>query len=174
MSSCGVSGRAGIGRMRGSGEGRPHYNGLMLRVSTFAVALAGLLCSGALVALDAQDAADKQRPKLNLRSTPVLSFSPARVSFTAELRGGPDDYEELYCPTVEWDWDDGTQSESKQDCEPYEPGKSGIKRIYTMTHQYDLSGNYTVSVRLKRQSKVVGSATTKVQVRPGAREGVGG
>jgi hypothetical protein len=139
----------------------------------FAIAFAGLLCSSVLLARGGQDTADKQRPKLSLRASPVMSFSPARVSFTAELRGGADDYEEFYCPTVEWDWDDGTESESKQDCEPYEPGKSGIKRIYTMTHQYDLSGNYTVSVRLKRQSKVVGSATTKVQVRPGAREGVG-
>ena len=136
-------------------------------------ALAVLFSVSVPVANGGQDT-DKLRPKIALRATPVMSFSPSRVSFTAELRGGADDYEEFYCPTVEWDWDDGTQSESKQDCEPYEPGKSGIKRIYTMTHQYDLSGNYTVSVRLKRQSKVVGSATTKVQVRPGAREGVGG
>jgi len=137
------------------------------------LAAAGLLCSTVLVAAGTQDAADKQRPKLSLRASPVMSFSPARVSFTAELRGGANDYEEFYCPTVEWDWDDGTQSESKQDCDPYVAGTSEIKRIYTMTHLFDLSGNYTVSVRLKRQSKVVVSATTKVQVRPGAREGIG-
>jgi ferredoxin-NADP reductase len=53
-------------------------------------------------------------------------------------------------------------------------GKSEIKRIYTMTHEFELSGNYTISVRFKRQSKTVVSATTKVQVRPGAREGIGG
>lgn len=138
-----------------------------------AVALTGLLCSAAVVAREAQAPADKDRPKLSVRSTPAMSFSPARVSFTAELRGGADDFEELYCPTVEWDWDDGTVSESKQDCEPYVAGKSQIKRIYTMTHQFEISGNFNVAVRLKRQSKVLISATTKVQVRPGAREGIG-
>ena len=135
-------------------------------------ALAVLFSVSVPVANGGQDT-DKLRPKIALRATPVMSFSPSRVSFTAELRGGANDYEEFYCPTVEWDWDDGTQSESKQDCDPYVAGTSEIKRIYTMTHLFDLSGNYTVSVRLKRQSKVVVSATTKVQVRPGAREGIG-
>jgi len=139
----------------------------------FSIVLAGLLCSGVLVAHSAQDTPDKKRPKITLRGAPVMSFSPSRVSFTAELRGGANDYEEFYCPTVEWDWDDGTVSETKQDCDPYVAGQSEIKRIYTMTHQFEISGDYTVSVRLKRQSKVLGSATTKVQVRPGAREGIG-
>jgi hypothetical protein len=147
-----------------------------MRQVSLAFALAGLLCSSVLVARgtpDTQDKPDKQRPKLPVRSMPVMSFSPARVSFTAELRGGANDYEEFYCPTVEWDWDDGTVSESRQDCDPYVAGTSEIKRIYTMTHQFELSGHYTVSVRLKRQSKVLTSATVKVEVRPGAREGVG-
>ena len=68
--------------------------------------------------------------------------------------GGADDFEEYYCPTVEWEWGDGTQSESTTDCEPYEAGKSEIKRRFIVEHVFR-AGHYQVSFRLKRRDKAV-------------------
>jgi len=120
-----------------------------------------------------QEADKDRRPKLALRSAPQISFSPARVTFTAEFRGGVDDYEDYYCPTVEWDWGDGTQSEATQDCEPYEAGRSEIRRFYTAAHVFDIAGRYTVVFRVKRGKKVITTMSTVVQVRPGVRDPTG-
>ena len=75
-------------------------------------------------------AADDERPSLSLRASPATAFSPVEVLFFGDLTGGPDDYEEFYCATVEWDWGDGTRSSTTADCEPYEPDKSQIRRRY--------------------------------------------
>ncbi len=111
-----------------------------------------------------------ERPEIVLRASPNLAFSPARVSLRAELRGGADDFEEYYCTTVEWIWGDGTSSEASMDCEPYEPGRSEIRRYYTGTHVYNVAGHYDVRFRMKKNDKVVGSGRTTVQVRPGIRD----
>jgi hypothetical protein len=112
---------------------------------------------------------DAKKPKLTLKAQPAISMSPAHVVVSAELMGGADDYEEFYCPTVEWDWGDGTQSESTSDCDPYEPGKSDIKRRFTKDHVFR-AGTYRISFRLKQHSKIVGVATVNIQVRPGLRD----
>jgi hypothetical protein len=111
-----------------------------------------------------------KKPSLSLRASPPISFSPANIHLVAELKGGPDDYEEFYCPAVEWDWGDGTRSENSSDCEPYEAGVSQISRRFSKTHVYNLQGRYRVQVRLKRNTKVLTSASTNVQVRAGIRE----
>ena len=90
---------------------------------------------------------------------------------TAELVGGDNDFEDFYCPAVEWEWGDGTKSESASDCAPYEPGKSEIKRRFTVEHVFQRAAMYRVTFRLKRHSKAVGFATVNVQIRPGLREG---
>src|SRR6185295_10700274 len=87
---------------------------------------------------------DAKKPKLTLKAQPAISMSPARVVVTAELIGGADDYEDFYCPTVAWDWGDETQSESTSDCEPYEPGKSEIKRHFTKDHIFR-AGTFRIS-----------------------------
>jgi hypothetical protein len=112
---------------------------------------------------------DKQRPKLTLKAQPIISISPSRVTLRAELVGGANDYEEYYCPTIEWDWGDGTQSESRADCEPYQSGKSEIKRRFTVEHVFR-AGYYQVAFRLKRRDKAVASATATVQVQGGAAD----
>jgi hypothetical protein len=89
---------------------------------------------------------------------------PVRVVGMVELKGGDDDFEEYYCPTIEWNWDDGTVSESSNDCEPYERGKSVIKRKYTVTHPYRQGGRYRITFKLKQKSKVVGGANAVVQL----------
>jgi hypothetical protein len=110
--------------------------------------------------------AEAKRPKLVLRAQPVIAMSPARVVLTAELQGGANDFEEFYCPTVSWEWGDGTESESTIDCEPYEAGKSEIKRRYTVEHVFR-TGMWKVAFRLKQREKAVTTATVNIQVRPG-------
>jgi hypothetical protein len=113
---------------------------------------------------------DARRPKITLKAQPTISMAPSRVVLTAELVGGANDYEEYYCPTVEWDWGDGTQSETTTDCEPYQEGKSEIKRRYTVQHVFR-TGAFKVMFRLKRRDKAIAAATVSIQVRPGLREG---
>lgn len=106
------------------------------------------------------------RPKITLRAQPTISIAPSRVVLTAELTGGADDYRDFYCPTVEWEWGDGTSSESTSDCDPYEQGKSTIKRHFIVSHVFR-AGNYRVVFRLKHHDKSVAIANANVQVRPG-------
>jgi hypothetical protein len=117
---------------------------------------------------DAKDD-DAKKPKLSLKAQPMVSMSPSRVVLTAELAGGANDYEQYYCPTVEWDWGDGTQSESTTDCNPYVSGKSEIKRRFTVEHIFR-AGNYRVIFRLKRNDKPLAMATATIQVQPGVRD----
>lgn len=112
----------------------------------------------------------KEKPSVSVKVTPAMGFSPARMVLTAELKGGADDYEDFYCATVEWDWGDDTRSESKTDCEPYEAGKSEIKRRFTIDHTYNIAGEYRVEFRLKQKNKVVARGSTDVKVRPGIRD----
>ena len=111
-----------------------------------------------------------RRPRLTLRAQPPVGIAPARIVFTAELVGGANDFEEFYCPTVLWEWGDDTQSESTLDCEPYEAGKSEIRRRFTVEHQFRRSGGYKVFFRLKKRDKAVGAASVTVQIQPGAGE----
>ena len=120
---------------------------------------------------DAKASADAARPKMKLSAQPMVSISPARVVLTAELVGGANDFEEFYCPAVEWEWGDGTTSENSSDCAPYEPGKSEIKRRFTVEHVFRV-GAYRVMFHLKRRDKSVGVATVNIQVRPGLRDGI--
>jgi len=113
------------------------------------------------------------KPNLSLKATPAITFSPANIFFAAEVRGGPDDFEDLYCPAVEWEWGDGTKDQSSADCEPYEAGKSQIKRRYVAQKKYQFSGDYRVAFRLKQKDKIVGTATTQLKIRPGVRDPVG-
>ncbi len=120
---------------------------------------------------DAKEPPDAKRPQVRLKANPVISVSPAKITLVAEIVGGANDFEEYYCPTVEWDWGDGTQSESSADCAPYEAGKSEIKRRFTVEHIFRRPDNYRVTFRLKRRDKAVGFASAQVQVRPGLPDG---
>jgi hypothetical protein len=139
--------------------------------ASLVVALAAGVAGRQKDAKDQHDAKDqdRMRPRVTLKAAPVVSIAPSRVVLTAELVGGSNDYEEYYCPTVEWDWGDGTQSESTVDCEPYQPGKSEIKRRFTVEHVFR-AGSYRVMFRMKRHEKSVAAATANIQVRPGIRD----
>ena len=133
--------------------------------------LPAILCALALAAsLQAAGPDKKDKPSISVKVTPLTGFSPAHMVLSADLKGGANDYEEFYCATVEWDWGDETKSESKTDCDPYEAGKSEIKRHFTIDHTYNTGGDYRVEFRLKQKDKVVGRGSTDVKVRPGVRD----
>ena len=113
------------------------------------------------VATDAQE----DRPELTLRARPQVAFAGAEISFTGVLRGGPDDYEDFYCVSAEWDWDDGTRSESIFDCEPYEPGVSEIRRRFSRRHTYHMGGRFDVRLTLKRRDDVVELVHVSIVIR---------
>ena len=112
---------------------------------------------------------EAKRPKISVRAQPAVGVAPFRVVLTGELQGGADDFEEYYCPTVEWAWGDDTTSESTLDCEPYEAGKSQIKRRFTVEHMFRRAGAFKVYFHLKRKDKVLASASVTIQVQPGVR-----
>jgi hypothetical protein len=120
-----------------------------------------------------------EKPKLALKANPPMAFSPARIVVTGDLTGVADDNQDFYCPAVEWEWGDGTKSEDSADCEPYQAGKSEIKRHFTTDHTYRIeepppvpSGaqpqdyhDFHIQLRLKKNGKVIASAGTTVKVK---------
>jgi hypothetical protein len=111
-----------------------------------------------------QESSKDRRPRLTLRARPEMAMTPATVVFNAELVGGANDFEEYYCPAIEWDWSDGTTSESTSDCEPYEAGKSSIRRRFVIEHVFMRPGVYKVYLRLKRGDRTVTAANVTLRV----------
>ena len=139
------------------------HRSLVVALSVGALAIAG-------VAAQDDKAKDVKKASLSIKATPTIVFSPARVVVSAELKGGDEDSPELYCPSLEWDWGDGTRSESNVDCEPFEAGKTTIQRRFSASHTFNIAGNYRVQLRLKRGSKTVLGGHVSVQVKPGLRD----
>lgn len=117
---------------------------------------------------------DKDKPSISVKASPVVAFSPAHVVVTADIKGGANDYEEFYCPAVEWEWGDGTKSDVTPDCDPYEAGKSEIKRHFSASKVFQFSGDYRVQFKIKKKDKTIAVAGTDIKIRPGARESGGG
>ena len=128
------------------------------------------------LAFTAMTATAADKPKLTLKPTPSMAFAPARIVVTADLTGGAADDPQLYCPAVEWDWGDDTKTGESADCEPFQAGKSEIKRHFTAEHSYDLESesplgaadyrDFHIQLRLKKSGKVVVSGSTTVKIKP--------
>ena len=135
------------------------------------VAQVAILAFSALLiipnALQARAQGGNKKPSLSLKATPAVSFAPARIVVVAEVKGGSNDNEEFYCPTLEWEWGDLTTSTAEADCEPYAAGTSEIKRRYTVEHRFKDPGNFRIRLLLKKGNKVISTANALVQVRPG-------
>jgi hypothetical protein len=119
----------------------------------FVVALTGagvlVVVAATLAQTEGKAKGEGKRPQITLKVSPASGMVPVRIS-------------------GEWNWGDGTISESSNDCDPYESGKSQIRRRYSVTHPYRQGGHYRISFRLKQKDKIVGAATTVVQLLGGA------
>jgi hypothetical protein len=107
-----------------------------------------------------------KKPRLELRSSPRMGFSPVHVLLTAEFTGG-DDVEEFHCPEIEWDWDDGGKSVHEADCTPFEAGVTKIQRRFTAEHDYNRAGVYRVKATMRKSGNSLAQATTTITVRAG-------
>jgi hypothetical protein len=107
-----------------------------------------------------------KKPRLDLRATPRMAFSPVNIFLTAELQGG-DDVEEYYCPELEWDWDDGGKSMQEGDCPPFVAGTTKIERRFTTEHEYRRAGVYSIKVTMRRANRSLAVSRVNVTVKPG-------
>jgi hypothetical protein len=110
----------------------------------------------------AGDAARPKRPRLDLRASPRVAFSPVEVLIIAELKGGQD-IEEYYCPGLVWDWGDGSRSAHEADCSPFEDGAE-LDRFFTARHAFRAPGAYSVRLTLLRAGRTVTMASVPVTV----------
>jgi hypothetical protein len=141
-----------------------------LRRATCTLAAALAVC---LTAVLQGQQAEPKKPSLSLKATPPVGFTPLRVVVVVDVKDGSDDYADFYCAGVEWDWGDGTISENSSDCEPYEAGKSTIRRRFTADHIFRQQGQFKVVFKLKQKTKQVAAVSTNVQVRGGVGDGFG-
>src|SRR5207245_9029052 len=107
---------------RGAGEENPMRTAALATILVAALATSGLSAEKA------------RKPRLDLRAAPRMAFSPVNVLLTAELMGG-DEIDQLYCPEIEWNWDDGGKSVHESDCAPLEAGGT-FQRRYTAQHAF--------------------------------------
>ena len=104
-------------------------------LSFFALAAAFAAASPSTLATD-----QNRKPSITVKASPSVGSSPLRAVIVAELKGGANDFKDFYCATIEWDWGDGTQSQSRTDCDPYQAGPSEITRRYVQEHTFLWSG----------------------------------
>lgn len=108
------------------------------------------------------DSPKGRKPRLDIRPSPRVAFSPVSIYVTAELTGG-DDLEDFYCPALEWDWGDGGRSEYQADCEPFE-SKESFERRFFARHDYRRGGQYSVRLTLRRSQRAIAAATANITV----------
>jgi hypothetical protein len=138
---------------------------------TFLVAFVALSIGAA--ASKPSDKKDDGKASLSLRATPAMAFAPARITLSGQLKGTASDSETFYCPTIQWNWGDGTISESSSDCEPFQPSKSDIQKSFTTQHIYKSGGLYEVKLLLKKADRIVAIATATLNIGKAIGEGDG-
>ena len=113
-------------------------------------------------------AEEDKKPSLSLKANASRGLlAAARAPGGGRARAAPTTTTSSTVPGIEWAWGDGTESESSEDCEPYQAGVSTIKRRFSAEHVFRQAGNYRVFFRLKQKDKVVAAASANVQVRAG-------
>ncbi len=110
------------------------------------------------------------KPKVELKPNPqmaMLSIGP-RASATIRFRlsvkdGGDEDY---YCPRLEWEWEDGTNSVEESDCPPFEAAQAtDHERTWTRSHVFREPGEHTIKVRLYKGDRLVRTVETRIEIR---------
>jgi hypothetical protein len=126
-----------------------------------ALAATAALAASSVLFADAKP----KKPKLDLKATPRMAFSPVTVFMTAEFIGG-DDVEQFYCPEIEWEWGDGGKSIHEADCPPYQSGAK-IERRFTAEHEFRRAGVYNVKATFRRSKSAFASNSVRITVRAG-------
>ena len=121
----------------------------------FVVAAVGLALLAAIPASAAEKKVENKGTRVSLRASPRVAAAPATVVFNVELTGG-EDGEGLYCPVLEWEWGDGTNSEEEEECPPFEAGHTQVQRRFTTSHEYRDRANPRVTVTVRKGDRVLG------------------
>ena len=79
----------------------------------------------------------------------------------------------LLLPGIEWDWGDGTESESSEDCEPYKRASAPSSAGSPPSTSSGRPAPTACSSGSSRGTRVVAAASTNVQVRAGVRDDFG-
>ena len=124
--------------------------------------LAAMAIASSVGLAAAGEGARPKRPRLDLRASPRVAFSPVEILIIAELKGGQD-IEEFYCPGLVWDWGDGSRSAHEADCSPFQDG-SELDRFFTARHAFRAPGAYSVRLTLLRAGRTVTMASVPVTV----------
>ncbi len=78
--------------------------------------------------------------ELLLRAYPIAG-RPLVMQFVAEIAGGPDNNQDLYCIGTEWDFGNGVGVAMMPGCLPWSPDVE-INRLFEIDHTYESPGTY--------------------------------
>ena len=126
------------------------------RGSLLALFVAALLASPAT-------GGDAKRLTLDLRVVPRIGPPSTDFVFVADLKGGVDG-RELYCPTLEWQWDSDDTSVEEGNCPPYEAGVTPVQRHFSITHRFPAETSRDVMLVVRQGDKVLARANVSVRV----------
>jgi hypothetical protein len=104
---------------------------------------------------------DKKTVGVDLRALPRVAAAPVTVTFNVELAGSVDAQP---CPTLEWEWGDGTRSVQDDACEPAEPGGTAAPRRFTASHEYRRAARPKVTLTVLREGRTVGHASVALMI----------
>ena len=74
----------------------------------------------------------------------AASADSRAISFVAEIVGGADDDQTLYCVATTWDFGDGPAMTMTPSCMPWTAGMK-IQRRFETSHTYEKPGRYTAA-----------------------------
>src|SRR5262245_33900489 len=127
------------------------------------------MVSLALAVLLAAPADKPSKPKVDLKVSPPMAMlgvgprSSATVTFRLSIKDGGK--EELYCPRLEWEWEDATLSTEESDCPPFEQAQPrDHERTWSRSRQFWEPGQHTIKVRLYKGDRLVRTVEGKVEV----------
>jgi hypothetical protein len=121
---------------------------------------ASVLVALCLLAPSAFGAAkDKKTMTVGLRALPRVAAAPVSVTFNVDLAGGVDAQP---CPTLEWEWGDGTRFEQEDACEapePGEPARADAAQHFTASHEYRRAARPKVTLTVRQEGRILGHAS---------------
>jgi hypothetical protein len=109
------------------------------------------------------------KPQVELKATPMMAMipiggSPAIVRFQLIVKDNGD--EGFYCPRVEWEWENGTQSVEESDCPPFDKATpTDHQASFRRSHEFWEPGKHLIQARLYKSDKLIRKVEISVEVR---------